>query len=138
MEGSHPLDATARTAKGGMIMMPASELIKVLRTGAQGLDFTVRFLILDACDRLERQIRDNELLMQKIAELRSSTVKTNADRIRAMSDEELKYIVRAVIKSEDCPMGRYECKDCVFHGLCLRGDYYYGNEEEWLKQPAED
>lgn len=53
-------------------MMPSSELIKILRTGAQGLDHSVRFLILDACDRLERQIRDNELLMQKIVELRSS------------------------------------------------------------------
>jgi hypothetical protein len=62
---------------------------------------------------------------------------TNADRIRAMSDEELKYIVRAVIKSQDCPAGETECIDCVFHDLCLRGDYYYNNEEEWLKQSAE-
>lgn len=62
---------------------------------------------------------------------------TKADRIRAMSDEELKYIARAVIKSEDCPMGETECTDCVFHDLCLRGDYYYYNEEEWLQQPAE-
>lgn len=54
-------------------MMPSSELIRILRTGAQGLDYSVRFLILDACDRLERQIRDNELLMQKIVELRSSS-----------------------------------------------------------------
>jgi hypothetical protein len=60
---------------------------------------------------------------------------TNADRIRAMSDEELKYIVRSVIKSQDCPMGETECTDCVFHDLCLREDYY-NNEEEWLKQPA--
>lgn len=52
-------------------MMPASELIKILRVGAQGLDVSVRFLILDVCDRLERQTRDNELLMQKIVELRS-------------------------------------------------------------------
>ena len=63
---------------------------------------------------------------------------TNADRIRAMSDEWLKYIVRAVIDAENCPVGDTECKDCVFHDLCLRGDYYYGNEEEWLQQPAED
>ena len=60
--------------------MPSSELIKILRTGAQGLDFSVRFLILDACDRLERQIKDNELLMNKIVELRTSTAKSNADR----------------------------------------------------------
>ena len=63
--------------------------------------------------------------------------KTNADLIRAMSDEELKYIVRAVIKSPDCPAGNTECIDCVFHDLCLRGEYYYGIEEEWLKEPAE-
>lgn len=63
---------------------------------------------------------------------------TNADRIRAMSDEKLKYIARAVIESLDCPMGETECTDCVFHDLCVRGEYYYNNEEEWLKQPAED
>ena len=66
------------------------------------------------------------------------TPMTNADRIRAMSDEELKYIVRAVLKAEDCPVGDTKCIDCVFHDLCLRGDYYYGIEEEWLKQPAEE
>ena len=64
--------------------------------------------------------------------------KTNADRIRAMSDEELKYIVRVVIRAKDCPMGETECTDCVLHDLCLRGDYYYYNEEEWLKQPVEE
>lgn len=62
---------------------------------------------------------------------------TKADRIRAMSDKELRHIVRAVIKSQDCPMGETECIDCVFHDLCLCGEYYYNNEEEWLKQPAE-
>ena len=62
---------------------------------------------------------------------------TNADRIRAMSDEELKYVARAVIKSDDCPMGETECIDCVFHDLCLRAEHYYGNEEEWLQQPAD-
>ena len=61
---------------------------------------------------------------------------TNADRIRAMSDEELKHIARAVIESQDCPMGETSCIDCVFHDLCLRSEYYYNNEEEWLQQPA--
>ena len=70
-------------------MMPSSELITVLRTGAHGLDPTIRFLILDVCDRLERRTRDVELLANKIVELKTRTVKTNADRIRAMSDEEL-------------------------------------------------
>ncbi len=62
---------------------------------------------------------------------------TNAERIRAMSDEELKYIVRAVIDAENCPADGIDCKDCTFHRLCLSGGEYYGNEEEWLKQPAE-
>lgn len=64
------------------------------------------------------------------------SAKTNADRIRAMSDEELKYIARAVIKAQDCPMGDTECIDCVFHDLCWRAEYYYNNEEEWLQQAA--
>lgn len=58
--------------------MPASELIKTLRVGAQGLDPTIRFLILDVCERLERQIKDNELLMRRIGELRTSKVKSVA------------------------------------------------------------
>lgn len=47
-------------------MMPSSELIKILRTGSHGLDPTVRFLVLDMCDRLERKMRDCELLAQRI------------------------------------------------------------------------
>ena len=46
--------------------MPSSELIKILRTGSHGLDPTVRFLVLDMCDRLERKMRDCELLAQRI------------------------------------------------------------------------
>lgn len=56
--------------------MPASELIKTLRAGARSLDPTIRFLILDVCERLERQIKDNELLMRRIGELRTSKVKS--------------------------------------------------------------
>lgn len=52
-------------------MMSSKELIKTIRVGAHGLDSTVLFLVLDVCDRLERQMRDNELLMQHIVELRS-------------------------------------------------------------------
>ena len=107
--------------------MPSNELIKTLRVCAQGLDHTVRFLILDACDRLERQIRDNELLMQKIVELRSRTVKTNADRIRAMSDEELAAFLDDY---EQLCEGRElteciakNCKECI---------------SEWLQQPAKE
>ena len=103
--------------------MPSSELIKILRTGAQGLDYSVRFLILDACDRLERQIRDNELLMNKIVELRSSKDKTNADRIRAMSDEEFSCFLTLV---ENGKTGKTTFDDT--------SDYWL----KWLKQPVED
>lgn len=55
---------------------------------------------------------------------KDTNVLTNADRIRAMSDEELVNIV-------PCPLGfsmfrctkNQKCKDC---------------KKEWLKQPAED
>ena len=70
-------------------MMPTSELISVVRTMAMGLEFSCRFLVLDMCDRLERKTKDNELLAQRYLELKHRNVKTNADRIRAMSDEEL-------------------------------------------------
>ena len=69
--------------------MPSSELISLLRAKSNALDVSVRFLVLDLCDRLERKTRDCELLAQKIVELRRRSVKTNADRIRAMNDEEL-------------------------------------------------
>ena len=46
--------------------MPSSELIKILRTRSHGLDPTVRFIVLDMCDRLERKMRDCELLAQRI------------------------------------------------------------------------
>lgn len=70
-------------------MMPTSELISVVRTMAMGLEFSCRFLVLDMCDRLERKTKDNELLAQRYLELKHRNVKTNADRIRAMTVEEL-------------------------------------------------
>lgn len=48
-------------------------------------------------------------------------VKTNADRIRAMSDNELKEFLCSILK----------CEFCKFEGFC-------GCELlEWLQQPAE-
>ena len=109
-------------------MMPTSDLIATLREGAQGVDFTVRFLILDACDRLERKTKDNELLAQKIVELRSRTVKTNADRIRAMSDQELAVVIMCPMEIEDknaaCDKGlAYSCVECSL---------------QWLQEPAKE
>ena len=109
--------------------MPTSDLITTLRTGAQGLDSTIRFLILDVCDRLERKTRDNELLAQKIVELRLRSHKTNADRIRAMSDEELYDLLKEAYNAG--------CDDATAYEW---GSTKYSFEwtEEWLKQPVED
>lgn len=59
---------------------------------------------------------------------------TNADRIRAMSDEELAVLLADEIPHGDC----YGCDlDCIhiergeFEDCCQRAWY------EWLKQPAE-
>jgi hypothetical protein len=62
---------------------------------------------------------------------------TNADHIRAMSDEELAYLVRAIINAEDCPIYERDCDDCFFKEVCWHSEKWYGNEVEWLQQPAE-
>lgn len=62
---------------------------------------------------------------------------TNADRIRAMSDEELAVFVRAVIMAEDCPVTECDCDKCFFKEPCFNGSKWRGKETEWLKQPAE-
>lgn len=63
--------------------------------------------------------------------------KTNADRIRAMSDEELAVFVRGIIMAEDCPVTGCECDKCLFKEVCFNGSKWYGKETEWLKQPVE-
>lgn len=63
---------------------------------------------------------------------------TNADRIRAMSDEELAVFVRAVIMAEDCPVTGCDCDKCFFKEVCFNGSKWYGKEMEWLKQPAQE
>lgn len=57
---------------------------------------------------------------------------TNADRIRAMSDEELAELIRDV---------SYKCQDAYCGDHCPMCAYPWCNSErtmEWLKQPAED
>lgn len=65
--------------------------------------------------------------------------KTNADQIRAMSDEELAGLVRGFISviymSEKCPLRTIECETCFFKEVCA-GEYF-GKEIDWLQQPAE-
>ena len=63
--------------------------------------------------------------------------KTNADRIRAMSDEKLALFVRAVISAESCPYIDCDCDECFFKEPCSNGLKWYGKEIEWLQQPFE-
>ena len=64
--------------------------------------------------------------------------KTNADRIRAMSDEELAVFVRGVIMAEDCPVAGADCDKCFFKEPCFNGSKWHGKETEWLKQTADE
>ena len=55
---------------------------------------------------------------------------TNADRIRAMTDEELAEFIRDV---------SHECQDS-YSGICFRCKYPWcssNDTEKWLKQPVE-
>ena len=61
--------------------------------------------------------------------------KTNAQKIRSMSDEELAGLIRVIYMSEECPLCTIECETCFFKEVCA--GTYFGKEIEWLKQPAE-
>lgn len=63
--------------------------------------------------------------------------KTNADRLRAMSDEKLALFVRAIISAESCPCIDCDCDECFFKEPCSKGFKWYGKEIEWLQQPFE-
>lgn len=63
--------------------------------------------------------------------------KTNADRLRAMSDEELAKILNAFTEYfSECNRSADEvdCKDCELNNLC---QLHEGKAIEWLQQPAE-
>ena len=63
---------------------------------------------------------------------------TNADRIRAMSDEELAKVLNAFTAYfEECNRSTsdVECEDCELYELCCLGE---GKALEWLKQPVEE
>ena len=55
-------------------------------------------------------------------------VQTNADRIRAMSDEELAEFLGGYQFADMCDEG---CDNCTYHGDCDKRIL------EWLKQPVE-
>ena len=63
--------------------------------------------------------------------------KTNEDRIR-VSDKELRYLVRAFIIADDCPVPDSDCHECALKALCESGDKWFNREDEWLQQPAEE
>lgn len=54
--------------------------------------------------------------------------KTNADRIRAMTDEELCEFLSKCEFCDICPEG---CDNCTYHGDCDK------RLLDWLQQPAE-
>ena len=60
---------------------------------------------------------------------------TNADIIRAMSDEELAGLIRVIYMSEECPLGTLECETCFLKEACA--GICCGKEIEWLQKPAE-
>jgi hypothetical protein len=111
MGRSHPLDALAPTAERRMIMKCKDEYKGVCRN-----IFYRNYL------------RECKKPCDKITPL------TNADRIRAMSDEELmQFLFNEVSNNTICsfcvPTMRTKCK-CDGH--CKNGIL------EWLKQPAEE
>ena len=61
--------------------------------------------------------------------------KTNADRIRAMTDEELRKAISVIVKFESCinPMCG-NCDQCPLAGIC---DLLEEDVLEWLQKPAE-
>ena len=62
--------------------------------------------------------------------------KTNAERIRAMSDEELANVIALLIEKDECFREDFaDCKKCPLHSFCSACKP--GFELDWLKQPAE-
>lgn len=62
---------------------------------------------------------------------------SNADRIRAMSDEELAGILALLTKHDLClNPSATSCDDCLLHSFC--SGCTEGDELYWLQQPAEE
>ena len=80
----------------------------------------------------------DHLLANGVTFAKSTNVFSNADRIRAMGDEELATLVRGVIFSKECPSVDSDCEKCFFREPCFGDFELLGKEVEWLKQPAEE
>lgn len=63
-------------------------------------------------------------------------VQTNADRIRAMSDEELAEFLCGVYDDDTCGVYQDECGKFINGTIII--DYDENAILEWLKQPAEE
>ena len=109
MEGSHPLDAAAHAAKRRERMMKCNQICP--------WNYYER-----GCLKPHQEVcpLDNTANQKKL--------KTNADRIRAMTDEELLNILSAPcpllrrVDDKGCPNPK-PCRECI---------------AEWLKQTAEE
>ena len=61
---------------------------------------------------------------------------SNADRIRAMSDEELARLLAVLAKADCMNTSVNDCGECPFSVFC--SDCVKGEELAWLQQPAEE
>lgn len=63
-----------------------------------------------------------------------TTIQTNADRIRAMSDEELAVFLADKVLHVDCGNCEIECNG---RDMGEFGDVCHFSHYKWLRQPAE-
>ena len=68
---------------------------------------------------------------------KKENARTNADHIRAMSDEKLALFVHAIISAESCLFVDCDCDECFFKEPCSNSLKWYGKEIEWLQQSFE-
>lgn len=69
---------------------------------------------------------------EKIGICNAYKKETNADRIRAMSDEELAEFICNIRSAK---ANEHPCSDCVANNFCRMG---HNGMIDWLQQPAEE
>ena len=86
-----------------------------------------------SCDEQVQRIADH-LIMNGVTvqECKLGVKKTNADRIRAMSDEELAMFL---CNFRSCNADEYICEGCKAEKYCRAG---HEGTIDWLQQPAEE
>ena len=90
---------------------------------------------IDLCKKYHNQFAYDILPSVGCDDFKSKKPVTNADRIRAMTDEELRKAISVIVKFESCinPMCG-NCDQCPLAGIC---DLLEEDVLEWLQQPAE-